>query len=121
MSKKSSEVLPQDDKKRPLAATIPTGSTSAIPEVVVNEENIASLPGRRSFRGFNPIVERHYNTVMNNQRYDSKLATISDEDMVQRYDELVGLPRGPNQVLYIIHFSITYMPQGKASKKAKHV
>lgn len=100
MSKKSSEALPQDDKKRSLAATVAASSVSSIPEVIVSDENVASLPGRRSFRGFNPIVERHYDTVMNNQRYDSKLATISDEDMVQRYDELVGLPRGPNQVLY---------------------
>ena len=92
---KKSEDTPQDDKKR---------SHDLAPDVSINtplpdaEVNIASLPGRRSFRGFNPAVERHYNTVMNNQRYDSKLAVISDEDMVQRYDELVGLPRGPNQV-----------------------
>lgn len=63
-----------------------------------------TFPGRRSFGGCNKFVERNYAKVLEDQ-YNIKLseredkATISEEEMIKRYDELVSLPRGPNQGL----------------------
>lgn len=61
-----------------------------------------SFPGRRSFGGCNRFIERHYEKSLEDQ-YNIKLSereeknTISEEDMLKRYEELVSLPRGPNQ------------------------
>lgn len=60
----------------------------------------ASLPGRRSFGGFNKAVENHYQQMINRERFQIKTNTkneVTDEEMFQRYETLVGLPRGPNQ------------------------
>eukprot|EP01036_Dinobryon_divergens_P027459 gene27459-36236_t len=59
------------------------------------------LPGRRSFGGFNKAVEKHYQSVVlddiNSSRRENDGVTITDEEMLQRYENLIGLPRGPNQ------------------------
>ena len=59
------------------------------------------LPGRRSFGGFNKAVEKHYQSVVlddiNSSRRKNDGVTITDEEMLQRYENLIGLPRGPNQ------------------------
>jgi len=65
------------------------------------EDLFCSLPGRRSFKGFNIIVERQYDSIMSEQRAEklTKEAikdTISDEEMVARYENMRALPRGPN-------------------------
>jgi len=62
----------------------------------------AALPGRRSFNGCNKAVERHYEQVLDDLNYKRKASivksdTISDEEMLKRYESLIGLPRGPNQ------------------------
>jgi len=63
---------------------------------------VAALPGRRSFNGCNKAVERHYEQVLDDLNYKRKTTsvktdTISDEEMIKRYESLIGLPRGPNQ------------------------
>jgi hypothetical protein len=59
------------------------------------------LPGRRSFGGFNKAVEKHYQSVvlddLNTSRRKNDGVTITDEEMLHRYEKLIGLPRGPNQ------------------------
>jgi hypothetical protein len=63
---------------------------------------LSALPGRRSFGGFNKPIERHYEQIMDERRFEkalekSKKNAVSDEEMVARYETLIGLPRGPNQ------------------------
>ena len=70
---------------------------------VQQEESLwAGLPGRRSFCGFNKVVEKQYAAAVELKKGDrqvkSKCDTIDDEEMGDRFAELVGLPRGPNQV-----------------------
>lgn len=63
------------------------------------------LPGRRSFGGFNPFIEKNYQTAVDNFRLDVNLkskrennsSNVSDAEMIARYENLVGLPRGPSQ------------------------
>ena len=73
----------------------------------VKETNdlLTAMPGRRSFGGFNKPVERNYQQAMDAIRFDStvssskeeKSKTITDEEMLERYESLIGLPRGPQQ------------------------
>lgn len=70
------------------------------------EENdiLSALPGRRSFGNFNKYVEKSYAMSMDAKRYNIKAekfnrGSIDDEEMVERYKSLIGLPRGPNQGL----------------------
>jgi hypothetical protein len=58
--------------------------------------------GRRSFGGFNKAVERHYEQMMDEKRFDkaserASKNSVSDTEMLNRYETLIGLPRGPNQ------------------------
>lgn len=64
-----------------------------------------SLPGRRSFGGFHSFIEQSYREQLDSTRLDGKISkkkvddtAVSDEEMLSRYDNLIGLPRGPNQV-----------------------
>eukprot|EP01039_Chlorochromonas_danica_P000949 gene949-1031_t len=62
----------------------------------------AALPGRRSFGGANKAMERYYQSVVADKykekvKKESDKDVIDDEEMVRRYQQLVGLPRGPNQ------------------------
>lgn len=62
----------------------------------------AEFPGRRSFNGCNKAVERYYEQKLDDLNYrkrseQTKSDTITDEEMLNRYETLVGLPRGPNQ------------------------
>lgn len=66
------------------------------------DRSTVTFPGRRSFGGCNKFIERHYAKVLEDQ-YNIKVAekekkqTISDEEMLKRYENLVSLPRGPSQ------------------------
>ena len=66
------------------------------------EDRLATFPGRRSFGGFNKAVERQYQSYLDSLKFE-KLTTksskynVDDEEMLQRYESLIGLPRGPNQ------------------------
>jgi hypothetical protein len=60
------------------------------------------FPGRRSFGGFNKSVENYYQLALGELRHNkynqkSTKNQVSDEEMVMRYENLIGLPRGPNQ------------------------
>jgi hypothetical protein len=79
-----------------IAATVdPTAQTFVDP--------YAALPGRRSFNGCNKAVERYYESKLEDLNYKKRAPsntgalTVSDEDILKRYENLVGLPRGPNQ------------------------
>ena len=71
--------------------------------ITVNTTDLYSiLPGRRSFGGFNPITEQNYQKSMEDMKFEKAVekaqkSTISDEEMLKRYEGLIGLPRGPNQ------------------------
>lgn len=62
----------------------------------------SSLPGRRSFGGFNTVVERNYANALGiavtetPKINDDKAPT--EEEMAKHYESLISLPRGPNQV-----------------------
>ena len=89
------------------ALTSPTALNPSNVSVSVNtshHHHHVQYPGRRSFGGFNKVVERQYQQFLDDQRYNKMtsgsalLATSKKEDeMIERYEELIGLPRGPNQ------------------------
>lgn len=64
----------------------------------------AVLPGRRSFNGCNKAMERHYQMQLEQLKFqqtsiESNVTTASsnmDEEMIKKYEKLVGLPRGPS-------------------------
>lgn len=65
-----------------------------------NGDIYSALPGRRSFGGFNKSMERYYQQIMDENRMEKLVKvseTIDDEEMINRYENLVSLPRGPNQ------------------------
>lgn len=81
------------------------GSQKRFERVDDNSRGDNSLPGRRSFRGFNVVVERNYAKLTGNlPAIDPATITIDEEAMAARYETLIGLPRGPNQVLLDIKF-----------------
>jgi hypothetical protein len=62
----------------------------------------SALPGRRSFGGFNRPVEKYYEQIMDEKRFEKAAEkvnrnSVSDEEMLARYENLIGLPRGPSQ------------------------
>jgi membrane-bound lytic murein transglycosylase len=95
-----------EEENQEAVNSLPTSSTRASSSNSgVNWERDSmqvSFPGRRSFGGCNKFIERHYSKTLEDQ-YNIKLsdkeskATISDEEMLKRYEDLVSLPRGPNQ------------------------
>ena len=56
----------------------------------------STLPGRRSFNGFNKVVEREYANALDASTLDCA-STASDEAILKQYEGLIGLPRGPGQ------------------------
>ena len=75
--------------------------------IYTNDNNIlSSLPGRRSYGGYNKVIERHYEYVMNEMRYEKTAAkvnknTINDEEMAKRYTDLIKGPNKKNTRYYI--------------------
>ena len=62
----------------------------------------SALPGRRSFGGFNAIVEKYYANAVGLTAAvepESSVTVASENDLTEHYESLVGLPRGPNQVI----------------------
>jgi len=69
-----------------------------------------ALPGRRSFGGFNKVIEKWHSSVMDTRRQEARYedkdkggggsasgsAMLEDEDMLKKYENLVSLPRGPS-------------------------
>lgn len=61
-------------------------------------DNDNSVPGRRSFGGFNAVVEKYYSEALG---LSPPVAIEKTERAVtDPYESLVGLPRGPNQVCH---------------------
>lgn len=58
--------------------------------------------GRRSFGGFNKAVERNYEQIIDEKRFNkasekASKNSVSDAEMLVRYESLIGLPRGQSQ------------------------
>ena len=52
----------------------------------------ASLPGRRSFGGFNPAMEEAWKdskAMLENIRRDKPNQKVTDEELIQRYEDIV--------------------------------
>jgi hypothetical protein len=106
----------------PSLSSSSSGSSSAAAQVIIvngvkirkaadNDRRVINqYPGRRSFGGFNKAVERNYQEVLDEIKYNNLAQRrskydINDEEMVERYKNLVGLPRGPNQSSLLIRKS----------------
>jgi hypothetical protein len=65
--------------------------------------DVDMLPGRRSFGGFNKPVERQYTEALDRLLYNaaSSSSAVSngktDDEILEEYEQLIGLPRGPTQ------------------------
>lgn len=58
----------------------------------------STLPGRRSFNGFNKVVEREYANALDDASMVGSVGSkASDEAILKQYEGLIGLPRGPGQ------------------------
>lgn len=61
----------------------------------------STLPGRRSFGGFNKVVERYYASSMDLQSdlvgNTHEVSAKEEAAILKQYESLVSLPRGPNQ------------------------
>jgi hypothetical protein len=77
-----------------------SGSGEGIVCTAEAEDLFAALPGRRSFGGFNKVVERFYQHSMDTQKFglgggnDLEDDNISNEEMASRYSHLIGSPEG---------------------------
>ena len=79
-----------------------SSSSSSSSFTIETTDLYSTLPGRRSFGGFNKVVERNYNEVLDLSADKSKReqqggAGKSDEEILRQVQGLVGLPRGPGQ------------------------
>ena len=79
--------------------------------------DVVLLSGRRSYGGFNKPVERFYKDAVDRVFFDkvtsTEARTVNDEELLEQYQHLVGLPRGPNQ-------SRKPEKSSKASQSHKH-
>lgn len=90
----------QEDGRMELEASASMGTKSNTNKIVCTIETtdlLSSLPGRRSFNGFNKCVERAYAECMDAKRYERAVSKserygVSDEEMLARYESLIGLP-----------------------------
>lgn len=56
------------------------------------------IPGRRSFGGFNPIVEKQYNILLNrNPPVDAASMTKEESVLIKRSKDLVKGPKSKRQ------------------------
>jgi hypothetical protein len=82
---------------------VPRQATDALECSEDSFDFIATLPGRRSFNGCNKAVERYYEQRLDDLKFRKKAdsvthtETVSDQEMIKRYENLIGLPRGPSQ------------------------
>ena len=104
MKQKEEEIAKRKEEvsKRKAEVFVPTRDD----EIKCNTQHfdfVAELPGRRSFNGCNKAMERYYESRLEDLNYkkkaevDNSSETISNEDMIKRYESLISLPRGPNQ------------------------
>ena len=69
---------------------------------IIEEDAPLLYPGRRSFGGCNKIVEKQYQTFLDEQKFTTSTTKSSneeenDEKIIEKYKDLISLPRGPNQ------------------------
>ena len=71
-----------------------------------DENHYSKYPGRKSFGGFNPIVEKQYTAALDatNNKYKINIAkedsnSVNELETSNQYEALVSLPRGPSQVI----------------------
>lgn len=69
------------------------GNRGKIEYVGESENEVYSLfPGRRSFGGFNLVIERYCEKLLEDQKFERiSRSNISDEEMVHRYEKMVRL------------------------------
>ena len=58
-------------------------------------DELALIPGRRSFGGKNPHVERQFEEYLGVS--STKRRVIDENAILEQYEELIALPRGPDQ------------------------
>ena len=75
-------------KRRNINDNNDNNDNKTITKITYSNDNsiFSTLPGRRSYGGFNKEVERHYEHIMNERRYEKQVTkaiknTISDEEM----------------------------------------
>lgn len=78
------------------APTPPHDRSAALVCTVETTDLYSALPGRRSFGGFNKVIERNYAILMDQQSGDI-VPTPDEEQILRQYESLVSLPRGPGQ------------------------
>lgn len=112
------ELKREENKKRKLLSdstswvnetSSPTVASATVLKCVEADENdfYSELPGRRSFGGFNPSIERIYSNHCESMTAEKKIN--KEKEIVANLDKLVSLPRGPNQVMVVPHeFSPTF-------------
>lgn len=99
--------MKKKDQEEPDKVSEKANAESAAPRPQqVVQHDLQQLPGRRSFNGCNKAVERYYESKMEDLKYNWKKAASSssstsatDEEILKRCENLIGLPRGPNQGL----------------------
>mgnify|MGYP003387400241 CR=1 FL=1 len=77
------------------APSAPVSSDAHLVCTVEGEDLFAALPGRRSFGGFNKVVERFYQSSMDTHKFglgkdSANDDNISNEEMLDRYTNLIG-------------------------------
>lgn len=97
LSRLNDKYLSYENLSKENAKDAATYDTSNATQILLSPDAHLSFPGRRSFGGFNRAVEKHYQSIVSGEVDQNSATTITDEEMLQRYEELVGLPRGPNQ------------------------
>ena len=85
-----------------------------------SENDVYTLyPARRSFGGFNTMVERYCTDMLNEQRFErASRSTISEDEMVLRYEKMIGLSKGIGGKSYVNSDS-TKKGKKKAKRKSK--
>ena len=68
----------------------------------INVKCLLHASGRRSFGGYNKAVERNYEQIIDEKKFNkasekASKNSVSDAEMLARYENLIGLPRGQSQ------------------------
>ena len=60
-------------------------------------DEIALIPGRRSFGGKNAAVERQYGIYTGGMASGKRRTALDEKTVFKQYEQLIALPRGPEQ------------------------
>ena len=114
-------------------------SSAVIPDRVVQyvfngDDPYSALPGRRSFNNCNPAIAKFYQRALEELNYKgfsssstSSTGTGSKEKRsietdidIAKYDNLVGLPRGPNQSKKIVEPKKAFGNKASSGSSTEH-